>query len=91
MTGVLDWEHPRIRDPAIDLVPSGYLGQNFACEVLAAYERSTGGFDDHFVDRLDYLPVLREFGGIRYSIRHDDQEELNESIRKVHETGVLSG
>ena len=91
LTGVLDWEHARIGDPAIDLVPSGYLGQNFAQEVLASYERSTGGFDDHFTDRLDYLRVLREFGGIRYSISHDDQEELIESITKVRNTGVLSG
>ena len=91
LTGVLDWEHARIGDPAIDLVPAGYLGQNFAREVAAAYERSTGGFDDHFADRLDYLRVLREFGGIRYSISHDDQEELIESITKIRNTGVLSG
>ena len=32
LTGVLDWEHSRIGDPAIDLVPADYLGQNFALE-----------------------------------------------------------
>lgn len=91
LTGVLDWEHSRFGDPAIDLIPAGYLGQNFAREVLAAYESSAGGLDSHFADRLDYLRVLREFGGIRYSISHNDQEELIESIRKVRETGILSG
>ncbi len=91
LTGVLDWEHSRLGDPAIDLVPSDYLGSKFAREVVAAYEISIGGLDDRSDDRLDYLRVLREFGGIRYSIDHNDQEELIASINKVRSTGVLSG
>lgn len=91
LTGVLDWEHSRFGDPAIDLVPSDYLGSKFAREVVAAYEISIGGLDDHSDERLDYLRVLREFGGIRYSIDHNDQEELIASINKVRNTGVLSG
>ena len=91
LVGVLDWEHARIGDPAIDLVPVGYLGQNFAREVLAAYESSVGELDDHLADRLDNLRVLREFGGVKYSIIHNDQEELIESINKIRKTGVLSG
>ena len=91
LTGVLNWEHSRIGDPAIDLVPAGYLGEKFEREVLAAYESSAGGLGDHAADRLDYLQVLREFGGIKYSISQNDQEELTESIRKVLKAGVFSG
>lgn len=91
LSGVLDWEHARLGDPAVDLVPLGYLGNRFAEEVMHAYKDRGGTIDEGFRARLAKHRVLREFGGIRYSVHNNDRAELIESIEKLHRTGVTDG
>lgn len=91
LSGVLDWEHARLSDPVVDMVPLGYLGLGFAAEVMVAYESHGGKIDDNFKSRLARHRVLREFGGIRYAIRHNDEAELIASIDKLRQTGVTDG
>ena len=84
-------EHSRIGYPAVNLVPVDHLGQSFAPDVFSVYKKTVKSIEIRFVDRLDQHRVLREFGGIRYSIIHNDPEELPDPIRKLHNTRVLSG
>jgi aminoglycoside phosphotransferase (APT) family kinase protein len=88
LSGVLDWEHVRLSDPVVDLVPLTYLDVGFAEEVMTAYKNHGGTVDDSFRVRFANHRVLREFGGIRYSIRHNDRVELVASIDKLRQTRV---
>lgn len=59
--------------------------------VVGAYKDFGGTVDDSFTARLAKHRVLREFGGIRYASRHNDQAELTASINKLRQTGVIGG
>ncbi|MCI0871819.1 MAG: hypothetical protein J4O07_08380 [Chloroflexi bacterium] len=58
---------------------------------MGAYKDFGGTVDDSFTARLAKHRVLREFGGIRYASRHNDQAELTASINKLRQTGVIGG
>ena len=77
---VLDWEHSRIGYPAVDLVPVDYLGQGFASDVFSVYKKTVESIDIRFADRLDQHRVLREFGGIRYSIIRKNSSSQSENF-----------
>jgi thiamine kinase-like enzyme len=77
---VLDWEHSRIGYPAVDLVPVDYLGQGGASDVFSVYKKTVESIDIRFADRLDQHRVLREFGGIRYSIIRKNSPSQSENF-----------
>ena len=93
VSALLDWDALRIDDPAHDVV---------ALESLGAHWLRV--FFDRWYDRLDLdegsrgktwrrvqlgLPA-RHFGGLHYSIRYHDEEELEDSVGKLEATGVWS-
>ncbi|MBT3995256.1 MAG: phosphotransferase [Chloroflexi bacterium] len=88
LSGVIDWEHSRLGDPVIDLVAVRYLGDKFARQVRAAYSNRIHVDPINMNFRLERQIVLREFGGIGYSISHNDNIELDASIEKLRNTGV---
>ena len=88
--GIVDWEHASIGDRAQDLATLLHLGQEFTSETLRAYRKHGGRFDDDDGYRVDRLWELRDFYGVLYGIRFNDEEELLDSIRKLREGPVLT-
>jgi aminoglycoside phosphotransferase (APT) family kinase protein len=91
LLAVIDWEYARFGDPAVDFVGLSYLGDDFVRQVMIEYQNHGGSVDDGFDRRFTNHRVIREYGGIRYSIRHNDKVELVDSIRKLRSTGVTRG
>jgi aminoglycoside 2''-phosphotransferase len=85
LCGVLDWEGVEIGDAAADFAAVTYLGEPFLAAVLARY----GPVDAAFKRRIELLGQLREFGGIRISLEIDDQEELEDAVRKLRASPIL--
>ena len=88
--GVVDWEHASIGDRAQDLATLLHLGQDFVSETRRAYREQGGLFDDSDHYRMERLWELRDFYGVLYGIRFNDEEELLDSIRKLREGPVLT-
>jgi aminoglycoside phosphotransferase (APT) family kinase protein len=85
LVGVLDWEAARIGDPAQDLSAQFHLGERFAETVLAAYGSPEAGFRR----RVSRFWELREFGGLRWALEHDDEAELADSLAKLRAGPIL--
>jgi aminoglycoside phosphotransferase (APT) family kinase protein len=90
LSGVIDWEHSRLGDPVIDLVALRYLGDDFAREAREVYSKQMNIESASMDFRLKHQIVLREFGGIGYSISHNNLLELDASIEKLRATGVTN-
>lgn len=91
VVGLLDFEEVGIGDPALDFVPQLYLGEWFLRQVLEAYHQMGGAAGgDAFEHRLRRLWGLREFGGLAYSIQHNDRVEFADSIEKIRKGPILS-
>ena len=89
LSGVIDWEHSSLGDPVIDLVAVRYFGSRFARETMRAYSDQMSVDPASLNFRLKRHIVLREFGGIGYSISHNDMIELDASIKKLRNTNVF--
>ncbi|OAS82167.1 phosphotransferase family protein [Metabacillus litoralis] len=82
ITGIIDFSDMKIGDPAIDLVPHHYLGEDFYSLVLSEY--SSAFPEDHTIDdRVKRHRGLRELTGLEYAIKHKDDIELKDSIAKI--------
>jgi aminoglycoside phosphotransferase (APT) family kinase protein len=90
MTGVLDFENMAIGDPALDFVALLYLGDAFVGEVIQAYRAAGGAVGENFLHRLNLLWGLREFGGVQYSLRFNDEEEMTDSVEKIRQGPILT-
>lgn len=90
LSGVVDWELARLGDPSTDFASLVYLNKQFVVEVTVAYQKYGGMIDENFDFRRANHNILREFGGMRYAIRTNDQAELIDSISKLRNTGVTS-
>lgn len=90
VTGILDWEHAAVGDPAQDFATQLHLGEPFARMVVESYMRAGGALDPGFEHRMPRLWQLREFGGIGFAVRFDDPIELEESIAKLRRGPVLN-
>lgn len=88
--GIVDWEHAAIGDRAQDLATLLHLGQDFTAETLRAYREQGGLFNENDHYRMQRLWELRDFYGVLYGIRFNDEEELLDSIRKLREGPVLT-
>ncbi|HEX8696153.1 MAG TPA: phosphotransferase [Longimicrobium sp.] len=89
LAGVVDWEDAALGDPAEDFAPLLYLGRDFAERVLAAYHARGGRVDGEVRHRAARWWEAQEFIGIRYSVRHGDREELEDSLRKLRAGPLL--
>lgn len=91
VVGLLDFEEVGTGDPALDFVPQLYLGEWFLRRVQEAYQKEGGAAGgDAFEHRLRRLWGLREFGGLAYSIQHNDRAEFADSIEKIRKGPILS-
>lgn len=85
LAGVIDWEGLDLGDPAWEATAQVYLGAAFVERFLDAY-----GADDAFRYRARRFAELREFGGVRRAVEADDQEELEDALRKLMSSPTLS-
>jgi macrolide phosphotransferase len=91
LVAVVDWEAAALGDPARDFAAQFYLGDDFAAATLAAYADQGGEIDQGLRHRVRRQRELREFCGIRTAAELNDQEELDDSIRKLRAGPILSG
>lgn len=78
LTGVVDWEFAAVGDPAADLAGLWYLGDAWVDGVLAELR-----WPPETVRRAQYFRVVRELYGAAWSVRHDDRDELADSLTKT--------
>ncbi len=90
VVGLVDFEEAGPGDPVQDFVPQLYLGERFLRQVMEAYQKAGGVFDPGFAHRLAARWAVREFGGLAYSIKYNDREELADSIEKIRKGPILS-
>lgn len=83
LSGVLDWAHVEIGDPAHDFGAVRYFGERFVGRLLDAYQADRGRFGPEEQHRAQRYWEGREFGGIAWAIEHGDDVELEEGIRKL--------
>lgn len=79
LTGLLDFEHAAIADPAWDLAAQTYLDPPSADQVIAAYEERMGRLEDRDARIRAYL-LVRELSGLNYAARNDMPEEIDHSM-----------
>lgn len=89
VVGVVDFEACQIHDPALDFSPLHYLGMDFVEAVLQHYLPHSAKREDLFRLRMRRHWERREFGGLHYSLRYNDEEELQESIEKIRRGPIL--
>jgi macrolide phosphotransferase len=90
LSGVLDWSHVEIGDPAHDFSAPRYFGGKFMTHLHDAYVEAGGRFDDESVYRAQRFWEGREIGGIAWAIEHNDAEELAAGIEKLRRGPLLS-
>jgi aminoglycoside phosphotransferase (APT) family kinase protein len=90
LAGVVDCEDAALGDPAEDFAPLLYLGRNFAERVLAACRARGVRVDAGLRHRAARWWEAQEFIGVRYAVRQDDREELEDSLRKLRAGPLLN-
>ncbi|MFD5087495.1 phosphotransferase family protein [Kitasatospora sp. NPDC058406] len=83
LSGALDWDEARVGPRAVDLCGVWYLGRDFAEEAVRAYAARNACDYEVLHEETRLAGVRRELRGITWSLRHDDPEELKESLDKV--------
>ncbi|MGY0231819.1 phosphotransferase family protein [Longispora urticae] len=83
LAAVVDWEDARLGDRAADLCGLWYLGAEFGAAVLRDYTELTGVDSAALGRGVTVHRVRRELRGVEWSVRHDDADELEESLAKV--------
>lgn len=91
LLAVVDWEAAALGDPARDFAVQFHLGEEFAEATLAAFAAQGGTVDESLRHRITRQWELREFGGIRTAFELNDEEELEDAIRKLKAGPLLAG
>lgn len=85
LAAVLDWEHVDWSDPAHDLAPLLHFGEAFFEATIAAYRKAGGRYDENIAHRVDRYWPARALGGLSFSLRHENEAEVLDQVRKVRE------
>jgi aminoglycoside phosphotransferase (APT) family kinase protein len=85
ISGVVDWEFACAADPAMDIATLLHLGNDFTARVVRAYRAAGGQLGTAEAHRAGLLWEVREFYGVRDSLRLADERELLDAIRKLAE------
>ena len=80
--GIVDFSDMIIGDPAVDLAPQLYLGEDFYNDVLEEYTKVFSE-DEDIVKRAMKHQQLRELRGLQYAIKYNDKDEFTDSIDKI--------
>ena len=83
LVAIVDWEHAAVGDPALDFSTLLHLGEDFTAGVIAAYRQAGGVFGEDDAYRMRRLWELRHFYGVLFSVRFNDEREMEDSIRKL--------
>ena len=81
LVGIVDWEDAAVADPMLDFAL--HLGPDFRAQVIVAYRRAGGTFGAEEEHRMRRLWELREFEGVHFGVRFQDQRELADSTQKL--------
>lgn len=84
ITGIIDFSEVKIGDPAIDLVPHHYIGEDFYSYVLNEYRMAFPN-DPTIDERVKKHRGLRELNGLAYAIKHKETPEVQDSIAKIRD------
>lgn len=90
LSGVLDLAHVEIGDPAQDFAAPRYFGDARFAEIVQAYRRAGGEFDDETAHRAQCYFEGREFGGLAWAIEHDNAAEVESAVDKILRGPILS-
>jgi aminoglycoside phosphotransferase (APT) family kinase protein len=90
VTGVVDFEHANVGDPAQDFAALRYLGDRFVAATVDAYRLAGGLVTPTFAHRLERYWELREFGGVHFAVTHADEAEFADSLRKLRAGAILN-
>jgi aminoglycoside phosphotransferase (APT) family kinase protein len=91
LSGVLDLAHIERSDPAHDFAAPRYFCALFMEQLMSAYRLAGGGFGPDDEHRADRFHEGREFGGLAWAIEHQDEDEINDSIRKIEAGPIVAG
>jgi aminoglycoside phosphotransferase (APT) family kinase protein len=89
ITGLLDWEHAALDDPAMDLAQQVHGGWPFMDSVVSRYAALTSGDEAELAHRAGQLALLREFYGVWWAERMGDEAEMQDSITKLRAGPIL--
>jgi hypothetical protein len=89
LSGVLDIAHVELGDPAHDFPAPRYFGDAFMAELISAYRAEGGDFDAGDEYRAQRFHEGREFGGLAWAIKHNDDREVEDAIEKILRGPIL--
>ncbi len=89
VVGSVDFEAVHMGDIAQDFITQRYAGEDFANMIIRAYQNRGGDLGSGFDQRMAGLWGLREFGGLQYAIKFNDEEEFADSIIKLRKGPIL--
>lgn len=85
ITGIIDFSHMVIGDPAKDLATQRYLGNDFYNQLLSEYKQAFPE-DSTIEHRVQRHLEMRELGGLLHALKHDISE-VEDAISKIR--GVI--
>lgn len=90
LVGVVDFEACGLGDIAREFAPLSYLGAEFLNTVVSNYASQKEIDGDGLKKRIQDQWARREFGGVRYSMVQDDEDELWDSIKKIKQGPIFN-
>jgi aminoglycoside phosphotransferase (APT) family kinase protein len=88
--GIVDWEFCGPGDPAMDFATLLHLGPEFTSLVIEAFRAGGGPFGPEEDYRMRRLWQVREFYGVLYGVRFEDEAELADAVRKLRAGPILT-
>jgi aminoglycoside 2''-phosphotransferase len=89
VTGIVDFEDTVIADPAQDFATLLSLGKPFTIAVIEAYRAHGATLTESLAYRIEHYWEVRDFGGLQFAVKHTDQEELTDALRKLRQGPIL--
>lgn len=90
LSGVLDWSHIEIGDPAHDFAAIHHFGASLVDQFVDEYRAAGGVLTDDDLKRIRIYWEGRHLGGLAWAIENNVEEEIVDGIRKL-QAGPLLG
>ena len=89
VSGIVDFEHACVGDPAQDLLTHIALGREFYDGVVAAYCRTGGQLEPSFEHRVHHLRIMRILFSLAFHAETKNAREYARSIRKLRRSALF--